>query len=109
LAFPCNQFGNQEPGTNEQILELAKGKYGATFPIAEKCDVNGKQCSSVWKYLRLNSELFDKKKKKAKEIPWNFAKFLISGDGQILKYYNPRVDPIGVVADIEKYLSHGCL
>ena len=47
----------------------------------EKCEVNGKNCNSVWKYLRVNSELYDKKKKKAKEIPWNFAKFLISADG----------------------------
>ena len=50
-----------------------------------------------------------KKKKKSKEIPWNFAKFLISADGQIIKYYNPRVDPIGVMKDIERYLSNGSL
>ena len=90
-------------------MELAKSKYNAEFHITEKCEVNGKTCSSVWRYLRLNSELYDKKKKKSKEIPWNFAKFLISADGQIIKYYNPRVDPIGVVKDIERYLSNGSL
>ena len=109
LAFPCNQFGNQEPGSNEEIMELAKTKYGAEFPIMEKCEVNGKTCSSVWNYLRINSELYDKKKKKAKEIPWNFAKFLISADGQIIKYYSPRTNPIGVVKDIERYLTNGSL
>ena len=88
---------------------MAKNKYNAEFPITEKCEVNGKNCSSIWKYLRLNSELYDKKKKKSKEIPWNFAKFLISADGQIIKYYSPRVDPIGVVKDIERYLTNGSL
>ena len=62
--------------------------------MMEKCTVNGKDCHEVWKFLRCKSELFDEKKKKAKEVPWNFAKFLINSDGQVIKYFNPRVDPL---------------
>ena len=71
--------------------------------------MNGKNCNDIWKYLRLNSVLYDKKKKKAKEIPWNWAKFLVSAEGQIIKYYNPRIDPLSVVKDIQKYLDTGSI
>ena len=81
IGFPCNQFGNQEPGSPEEIQKYAYGTFGVQFPLSEKVEVNGKNCNDIWKYLRLNSVLYDKKKKKAKEIPWNWAKFLVSSEG----------------------------
>ena len=81
LAFPCNQFMNQEPGTNEQIQKFATEKYGAEFPIFDKTDVNGENTCDVYKFLRSHSELYDKDKGEAREIPWNFAKFLVDSNG----------------------------
>ena len=105
LAFPCNQFNNGEPGTNQEIEDQMRNKIGAEFPIFEKIDVNGKNPNEVFKYLRCNSTLWDAQKKKAKEIPWNFAKFLCDSDGKVLKYYNPRVNPLNLVSDIESLLA----
>ncbi len=73
--------------------------------MTEKVEVNGKNCNDIWKYLRLNSELYDPKKRKAKEIPWNFAKFLMKADGTIIKYYNPRKDPLSLIKDIQANLA----
>ena len=86
-------------------MAIAKGKYGAEFHIMEKTFVNGKNTNEVFKYLRSNSSLYDTKKKVAKEIPWNFCKFLVSGDGKRVRYYNPRVDPVKIIPDIEKFLA----
>ena len=88
LAFPCNQFGAQEPGTNQQIFDWAKSTYNVTFPMFEKIEVNGDGACDVYKYLRKNSsELNDG------AIPWNFAKFLVDGDGKVVKYNVHRVKP----------------
>ena len=81
LAFPCNQFGSQEPGTPAEIEAFARGKYGAEFPIFEKIEVNGPNCHPVYNYLRTYSSLYMKDKKVASEIPWNFAKFLVDSKG----------------------------
>jgi len=62
----------------------------------------------VFKFLRYHSELNDKEKKEVKEIPWNFAKFLVNEDGQVVSYHNPRVEPINMVKDIEALLYQGC-
>ena len=94
LAFPCNQFGGQEPGTNQQIAEWAKATYGVTFPMFEKTEVNGDRACEVYQYLRMNSELYDPATKTAKTIPWNFAKFLIDSNGKVFKYHGPRDNPI---------------
>ena len=91
LAFPCNEFGGQEPGTPEEINEFARGKYGAEFPIFEKIIVNGTDCHPIYNNLRMNSSLWDSKKKHAGQIPWNFAKFLVDKDGNVVKYYAPLV------------------
>ena len=85
---------NQEPSSNEQIEKYVRQKHGATFPLFEKISVNGKNPNEVFKYLRCNSELWDPEKKKAKELPWNFAKFLMNANGHVVRYYNPRVNPI---------------
>ena len=72
--------------------------------MMEKCEVNGTDCHEVFKYLRCNSSLWDAKKKVAKEIPWNFAKFLMSGDGKVIQYFSPRVDPVALISHIEQRL-----
>ena len=82
-----------------------RNKVGAEFPIFEKIEVNAKNPHEIFRYLRCNSSLYDKQKKRAKEIPWNFAKFLCDSDGKVLKYYNPRVNPLNLVNDIEIYLA----
>ena len=105
FAFPCNQFGGQEPGTPQEINEFARGKYGAEFPIFQKIDVNGSNCHPVYNYLRSHSELYDEKKQVASEIPWNFAKFLVDRDGKTTKYFNPKTDPLDIKGDIEKILQ----
>ena len=78
-----------------------RNNIGAEFPIFEKVEVNGKNPHEVFKYLRCNSDLWDTKKKLAKEIPWNFAKFMINSEGKVLSYYNPRVNPLQLVNDLE--------
>ena len=71
----------------------------------EKVNVNGKTCHEIFKYLRCTSELWDAKKKRAKEIPWNFAKFLCDSEGKLLKYYNPRINPLMLTSDLNDYLK----
>jgi glutathione peroxidase len=67
--------------------------------------VNGPNTCDVYKFLRVNSELNDKKKKEVREIPWNFAKFLVDMDGNVVSYHNPRVEPLALIADIENMLG----
>lgn len=97
LAFPCNQFSRQEPGTNEEIASFAKG-FGANFTVFSKTYVNGRWASDLYKFLRLNSEL------DGKEIGWNFGKFLVDRNGSVFKYYEPKIDPVDIESDIEKLL-----
>ena len=100
LAFPCNQFGAQEPGSAEDIAQYCKINHGVTFPLMEKVDVNGENASP----------LFDWMKKEApglmgsKSIKWNFTKFLIDREGQVVKRYGPSDAPAGISGDIEKLL-----
>ena len=74
-AFPCNQFGGQEPGTPDEITSYAKTTHSANFMFFEKCDVNGNTAHPVYNFLRQNSSL------KGEAITWNFAKFLVNGQG----------------------------
>lgn len=97
LAFPCNQFGSQEPGTNEDIKKFAEG-YHVQFDMFAKIDVNKDSAHPLWKYL------------KSKQggtlgnfIKWNFSKFLIDKDGQPVKRYSPQTAPFDMKADLEKY------
>ena len=94
----------QEPGSNAEIKAFAKELYGAEFPLFAKIDVNGKDSCEVYKYLRQNSELYDSAKKEAKEIPWNFAKFIVDRNGKVISYHNPKVDPESLVKNIEELL-----
>ncbi len=87
LAFPCNQFGQQEPGTNDQIKEFCSTKYGVTFTLFNKIDVNGPDRSPLYAALTSNTNT------EQGDIKWNFEKFLISRDGQIVARYRSKVTP----------------
>jgi glutathione peroxidase len=100
LGFPCNQFGNQEPGTEKEISEGCLINYGVSFPMFSKIEVNGENAHPIYKYLknRLPGVL-------GKNIKWNFAKFLIDRNGKPVKRYSPTTIPEKLVKDIEKYLK----
>ena len=88
LDFPCNQFLNQAPGTNEEIYTFCTGRFGITFPQFAKINVNGKDEDPLYTFLKKNgSGLFSKR------IKWNFTKFLVSGDGKVLKRFAPTDTP----------------
>jgi glutathione peroxidase len=97
LAFPCNQFANQESGTNEEIKSFCLNTYYVSFPIFEKIDVNGKNAHPLYEYLK--SELPGALSSTV--IKWNFTKFLIDKDGTPLKRFAPTDKP----KKIEKYIQ----
>ncbi|KAI9117970.1 hypothetical protein K1719_011112 [Acacia pycnantha] len=100
LAFPCNQFGAQEPGSNEQIVEFACTRFKAEFPIFDKVDVNGDSAAPVYKYLKSSKGgLF------GDSIKWNFSKFLVDKDGNVVDRYAPTTSPLSIEKDIQKLLS----
>jgi glutathione peroxidase len=96
LAFPCNQFGAQEPGTNAEIAEFATSTYNATFPMFAKIDVNGDGACALYQLLR-TAEPGD--------ITWNFEKFLVDGDGKVVKRYGPMVTPEEIEPDVVSLLG----
>ncbi|HVL38549.1 MAG TPA: glutathione peroxidase [Fimbriimonadaceae bacterium] len=87
LGFPANEFGNQEPGSNEQIREFCTKNYGVTFPMFEKIVVKGEGTHLLYRWLIAQSD------RPGDEIGWNFAKFLISRDGKVLKRFTPKTKP----------------
>ena len=100
LGFPCNQFGGQEPGSNEEILEFAHSRFNLNFPLFAKINVNGENAAPLYKWLK--SEKTDDEGKE--DIPWNFTKFLVSGDGEVLKRFNPQVTPEEISASLADYM-----
>ena len=80
----------QEPDTEPNIKKYIERFYGLHFPVFSKINVNGFEADPVFKYLRRNSELYHERNGTAKEIPWNFTKFLVNKDGHVLKYIDPR-------------------
>lgn len=103
IGFPCNQFGKQEPGTSAEIREFCSANYGVTFPIMEKVDVNGDDATPVYKALTATQTA----PKKAGPIGWNFEKFLIDRDGNVVARYGTSTEPDApeVVAAIKKELA----
>lgn len=101
IGFPCNQFGAQEPGSNEEIQSFCELNFGVKFPVMAKVDVNGGTADPVYKWLKesapglLGTEL----------IKWNFTKFLVGRDGQVLKRYAPQDEPQKIAADIQAALK----
>lgn len=100
LGFPSNQFGYQEPGTNEEILEFCQTNYGVTFPMFEKIDVNGETEHPLYTYLKNSVP-----ETEAADISWNFTKFLIGKDGKTIGRYAPRVEPNEFEDDIRLALQ----
>lgn len=100
LGFPCNQFANQDSGTNKEIQEFCQLNYGVTFTMFEKIDVNGDGAHPLYKFLKE-----EKSSLLGKEIKWNFAKFLIDKKGMVHKRYAPTTIPAKIENDIEKLLE----
>ncbi|CAN6448913.1 unnamed protein product [Victoria cruziana] len=100
LAFPCNQFGGQEPGSNEEITEVACTRFKAEFPIFDKVEVNGKDAAPVYKFLKSQKGgiLGD-------GIKWNFTKFLVNKDGKVVERYAPTTSPMKIEKDILNLLG----
>jgi len=100
LAFPCNQFGHQEPGSEEEIVEFCTMNFNTSFPIFAKIDVNGQEAHPLYAWL----------KKQApgvlgtSAIKWNFTKFLINRDGEVVKRYGSQTKPEAIASDIEALL-----
>ena len=123
LGFPCNQFMEQEPGNNSEVKSFCELNYGVTFDLFEKIDVRGASAHPIFKYLCSEKpfEGFDLTKANGKllnsilsekfpeyliddSIKWNFTKFLIDRNGNVIKRYEPTVDPLDMVEDIKKLL-----
>ena len=100
LGFPCNQFGNQEPGTEKEISEGCLINYGVTFPMFSKVDVNGENSHPIFKYLKNELKGF-----LGKNIKWNFTKFLIDKEGKPFKRFSPFTKPEKLRRDIESLLA----
>ncbi len=100
LGFPCNQFANQDSGNNEEIHEFCLLNYGVTFTMFEKIDVNGENAHPLYKYLKNQTKsIFGTK------IKWNFTKFLVDRNGNVVKRYAPTVSPLKIKGDIEDLLK----
>ena len=97
IGFPCNQFGGQEPGTNEEIVAFCKKNYGVSFPLADKIDVKGDNMAPIYQWLTTKSKngILDA------SISWNFNKFLIDENGKMIAYFPSNVKP-----DSETILSY---
>ena len=101
LGFPCNQFGGQDPGSNDKIAEFCQLNYGVSFPMMAKVDVNGASAVPLYQWLCAEAPgLLG-----TKAIKWNFTKFLVGKDGQVLKRYAPTDTPASLAKDIEAALA----
>ena len=100
LGFPCNQFGGQDPGSNEQIGEYCQKNYGVSFPMFAKVDVKGSEAHVLFRYLTNNSKGI-----LGSGIKWNFTKFLINKKGDVINRYAPTTKPEALEEDIEKALA----
>jgi glutathione peroxidase len=102
LGFPCNQFGGQEPGSNEEIQQFCQLNFGVTFPVMAKIDVNGSQAEPLFQFLKqqapgvLGTEM----------IKWNFTKFLVNKQGQVIKRFAPTTEPAEIESEIQKLLTY---
>ncbi|XVF55002.1 hypothetical protein PTKIN_Ptkin06aG0001400 [Pterospermum kingtungense] len=100
LAFPCNQFAGQEPGTNEQIQEVACTVFKAEFPIFDKIEVNGKNAAPLYKFLKSEKGGYF-----GDAIKWNFTKFLVNKEGKVVERYAPTTSPLKIEKDIQNLLG----
>ncbi len=100
LAFPCNQFGKQEPGSNEEIVEFCTTRFSATFPIFSKIDVNGADTHPLYAWLKQQAKGI----MGTERIKWNFTKFLINRQGEVVKRYGSQAKPEQIADDIAALL-----
>ena len=101
LGFPCNQFGGQDPGTNKEIGVFCQRNYGVKFPMFAKVDVKGPEAHVIIRFLTLEA----KGVLGSQNIKWNFTKFLVGRNGEVLGRYAPTTKPEALEADIEKALA----
>ncbi|MDF2613302.1 MAG: Peroxiredoxin [Clostridia bacterium] len=101
LAFPCNQFGNQEPGNNADIKSFCELSYETTFPIFSKINVNGKDADPLYKYLTSA-----KKGLLGDAVKWNFTKFLVDSNGKVVDRFAPTAAPAKLESIIEKLINN---
>ncbi len=103
VAFPCNQFGGQEPGTSEEIVAFGQEKFGVTFPLMEKVETNGENQHPIYKALTMAQDNAGE----SGDVAWNFEKFVVSADGAFITRIRPQVTPDdpGVVALVEAELA----
>ncbi|WP_031409396.1 glutathione peroxidase [Geobacillus vulcani] len=102
LGFPCNQFGGQEPGTEEEIEQFCQLNYGVTFPLFAKVDVNGDHAHPLFQYLKEQAP----GALGTKAIKWNFTKFLVDRNGKVVARFAPQTKPHELRKEIEKLLSN---
>ena len=100
LAFPCNQFGNQEPGSNEEIREFATSKYDANFPMFAKIEVNGDGAAPLYKWLK-EAQPGDGE---TADVTWNFEKFLVDRSGEVVARWAPMTTPEEIGAELGTWL-----
>lgn len=100
LGFPCDQFGHQEPGEDAEIAGFCERNFGVTFPLFSKVDVNGDDAHPVFEWLKS-----EKGGLLGSRIKWNFTKYLVGKDGQVLGRYSPTTKPEKISSDIEKALA----
>jgi glutathione peroxidase len=101
LGFPCNQFGAQDPGSNDEIAQFCQLNYGVSFPMMAKIDVNGPGADPLFQWVTAEAPgLLG-----SKAIKWNFTKFLIGKDGQVIKRYAPTDEPKALAKDIDAALA----
>jgi glutathione peroxidase len=101
VGFPSNEFGGQDPGSNEQIASFCQLNYGVSFPMMAKVKVNGAQAHPLWQWLKAQAPgLLG-----TEGIKWNFTKFLVGKDGNVIRRYAPNDKPEAISADIEKALA----
>ena len=122
VGFPCDQFGHQEPGSNEEIAEFCRVNYGVTFPLMDKVDVNGENATPIFKWLYSEQpfagfgdsergQMMDRMLSgqdpdyaSNPNIKWNFTKFLIDKKGRVIARFEPTVDPASIESDIKALL-----
>jgi glutathione peroxidase len=124
LGFPCDQFGHQEPGTEEEIVEFCSTNYGVSFPMFSKIEVNGSDAHPLYKYMRAEQvgdaledvpggehlagilkERFPEAFAEADGIRWNFTKFLVSPSGEVVKRFQPVVTPETIGTELASMLA----
>lgn len=121
IGFPCDQFGHQEPGSDEEISEFCRINHGVTFPLMAKTDVNGEKAEPIFEYLKAQAPTeayngikgkatrvmlkgLSKTAKKDSDILWNFTKFLVNRDGTVIKRYAPITTPEEIEKDLQGML-----